>query len=97
MGGVKFPKPRTSRNSDYLAFVRTLPCVICEAPYAVPHHAGDNRGMALKCSDTRTIPLCTRCHTEMHQKGVITFQLVHNFDVKDSIIQTLERYIMENT
>lgn len=94
--GVKFPKPHTFRSERYLEFVRTLPCAVCGTPYVAPHHAGDDRGMSLKCSDTRTIPLCARCHTEMHQRGVITFQLVHNFDVKDSIIQTLERYVMEN-
>lgn len=96
MGGVRFPKEKTTRHPEYLDFVRTLPCCICDRPGPnEAHHAGADRGMGIKCNDTRAISLCSRCHAEWHSIGVKSFQEKHNVSVKDMVIVTLEAYIME--
>lgn len=57
------PKPEApERCPEWLAMVRKLPCCNCGArPPVDPHHEGP-RGVGQKCRDTRTAPLCRRCH-----------------------------------
>lgn len=61
----KGPPRRSSRVRDkaHLAWVRTLDCCWCHrrGP-SDPHHDTKERGMSQKADDTRTIPLCRRCH-----------------------------------
>lgn len=56
------------KNKPYLAFVRTLPCCNCGNPETEPHHIiGVGLGMmAGKASDIHTMPLCRKCHDEIH-------------------------------
>ena len=54
------------RDDGYLAFVRTQPCMDCQAPAPNdPHHFGP-RGMSQKTDDYRTVPFCRRCHDLWH-------------------------------
>lgn len=85
-------KTKTYRNKRYLEFIRTLPCCVCKG-FSEAHH-GDTGGLAVKCNDTRSIPMCSRCHQENHTVGKITFQVRHNIDFKDIQIRCLETYIM---
>lgn len=57
------PKPEApERCPEWLAMIRKLPCCNCGArPPCDPHHEGP-RGVGQKCRDTRTAPLCRRCH-----------------------------------
>ena len=48
-------------DAAYLAWVRTLPCLLCGA-HAEAAHTGHDGGMALKASDRSCVPLCHRCH-----------------------------------
>ena len=76
---LKFPKPgkkkKKTRQTDkaHLAFVAALPCLCCKliSPTVVPHHLmrDVNRGIGMKADDKHTIPLCHRCHTELHMNG----------------------------
>ena len=54
----------------YLAWIRQQPCWHCEAPPpSDPHHIkglGHFSGTGLKAPDIATVPLCRRCHTDMH-------------------------------
>lgn len=56
---------KPGRNRDYLAFVRSLPCVVChvdpgerviESAHTGPH------GLSQKASDYSAVPLCSPCH-----------------------------------
>ena len=57
------------RSEDYLAFVRSQPCLLCAAPApSDPHHYGP-RGLGQKTDDYRTVPLCRKCHDTLHAEG----------------------------
>lgn len=58
---VMRPKPFTDEDPEYLAFIRTQPCIICGRTHCVAAHHQPEKGqgtMGGKCSDYRTIPLC---------------------------------------
>lgn len=73
------------RSSRYLAWIRTLPCIVCrstrniEAAHTGPH------GMSQKAPDTSCIPLCHRHHQggedSLHKLGPRKFQQAHNLDI----------------
>lgn len=85
LGGVKphttarpehspVPRPRPpARDSGYLAFVRSKPCVACGSTRNVEaHHWGwAKKGLGEKVSDYRTIPLCAEHHQLFHTTGQI--------------------------
>jgi hypothetical protein len=53
------------RDDEWLKRIRLLPCVVCGAESAEPHHwASAYTGM--KCNDYLTVPVCRKCHTEIH-------------------------------
>lgn len=71
---------RTPRqhNEKHLAFIRTLPCICCgnnietQAAHirmADRTVAKSMTGIATKCDDRFTLPLCNREHDEQHRHG----------------------------
>ena len=77
---------KPTRNLKYLAWIRTLPCLVCgrttgvEAAHTGPH------GMAQKSPDTSAIPLCARHHRtgrdSYHRLGPRAFERHHHFDIR---------------
>lgn len=65
------------KNVKYLRWIRTLPCCHCGNPESEPHHIiGVGLGaMGLKASDIHTMPLCRRCHDELHREQGMTWAL----------------------
>lgn len=64
------PKRGPIRSATYLEFVAAHPCRACDAkPPSDAHHWGPTRGLGLKVSDVRTVPLCRRCHDHFHDHG----------------------------
>ena len=67
--GQKLPE----RDTDYLEYIRTRPCIICGRQHAGhAHHLKDMRlcGLSQKAPDWATMPLCPRCHmTIAHGTG----------------------------
>jgi hypothetical protein len=61
------------RSEKYLEFVRKHPCVGCLRTEEIQAHHFDKRnsggGTALKASDCQTVPLCPRCHQEVHRQN----------------------------
>lgn len=57
------------KDDRYLRWVRTLPCSHCGNPEAEPHHiiGIGASGMGTKADDIHTMPLCRRCHDEVHR------------------------------
>lgn len=53
---------------EYLDHVRGYPCFLCGEPQTDAHHI-EAGGTGTKGSDTHTIPLCRKCHNEVHQEG----------------------------
>ena len=76
-------KPK--RDSRYLAWIRTLPCVVCgcargiEASHTGPH------GLGQKSSDLSAIPLCYRHHRtgkdSYHRLGPQKFAQMHDLNI----------------
>lgn len=63
----------TMRNSTYLQFIRSRPCSFCAWSPCDPHHSikrfrpVSEAGLGQKGSDYLAIPLCRRCHGNLHQ------------------------------
>lgn len=91
---LNLEKRPPQRDEDFLAFIRLRPCCACfpgawsagvcpagSHGVSVAHHFGrTGKGMAQKCSDYETVPLCPRHHTEAHIKGGIRFQAENKID-----------------
>ena len=77
---------KPTRNLKYLAWIRTLPCLVCgritgvEAAHTGPH------GIAQKSSDTSAIPLCVRHHRaspdSYHRLGARAFERHHRVNIR---------------
>lgn len=56
----------------YLRHVRETPCLSCRSPYPSAHHLQrvGEKGMGLKSTDKWAVPLCHKCHMELHTGGL---------------------------
>jgi len=80
---------KPTRNSRYLAWIRTLPCIVCgvrrgiEASHTGPH------GLGQKSPDSSAIPLCARHHRtgndSYHRLGPRRFAQVHDLDIGEIV------------
>ncbi len=75
--------PRSPLN---LAWIRTLPCVVCGATgWIEASHTGPH-GLGQKSSDYSAIPLCSKHHRNgsdsYHKLGPRRFSEVHNLDLR---------------
>lgn len=53
------------RDAKRLAAIRKLPCVRCGHPDSQAAHSNssrDGKGRGIKADDSKTIPLCFKCH-----------------------------------
>lgn len=71
---------KRSRKHDeaHLAFIRQLPCLVCEDPtsteaahirFSDARAAKVNPGVGQKAHDYWTVPLCGKCHRAQHDAG----------------------------
>ena len=77
---------KPTRNLKHLAWIRTLPCLVCsrtrgvEAAHTGPH------GIAQKSSDTSAIPLCVRHHRtgpdSYYRLGARAFERHHRLNIR---------------
>ena len=74
--------PKTARSWRYLAWIRSLPCLVCGAVPSEAAHTGSDGGMKLKASDFSAVPLCGECHTtganSYHKLGKREFEVRRN-------------------
>jgi hypothetical protein len=66
---VKLTSKRVGyKDPKYLAWVRTHPCCACGAfpPNHAHHETLGGRGKSQKAPDSRSLPLCFRCHDDFH-------------------------------
>lgn len=53
------------RDAKRLAAIRKLPCIRCGNPNSQAAHSNssrDGKGRGIKADDSKTIPLCFKCH-----------------------------------
>ena len=58
--------------NPYLRHVRETPCLSCGSPYPSAHHLQrvGGKGMGIKTGDEWAVPLCHRCHMDLHTGGL---------------------------
>lgn len=68
---------KTLRSKEYLAFVRSHPCLVTDQEFdVVAHHLRHKPhggGMSLKPSDYRTVPLIPIEHHRLHAMGEVSY------------------------
>ena len=86
--GTRRKHPRI-RNGKHLAFIRTLPCVVCgtyrgvEAAHVKmgnPLYGKSHPGGAAKADDAFSLPLCMRHHDEQHGMSEADFWMALDID-----------------
>jgi hypothetical protein len=97
------PRRGPDRSPDYLAWMRTLPCIVCSrvsGGATVIEAAHTNvlgpRGIGQKSSDFSAIPLCAAHHREnldsYHVLGEKEFSHEHGIDLKDLVLRLQSRF-----
>ena len=86
----------TRRDKVYLDYIKTLPCICGYHIYGeiCPHHVCTG-GKALKCSDYETVPLCAKCHREIHQYGREWYEKNKSIKIDKYVIECLSQFIYQ--
>lgn len=90
----RFKEPH--EDAKRLAFIRTLPCVVCFAP--PPSEAAHLRlglagGIGMKPRDLWTVPLCHQCHARSHRgAGEVAFWREEINNSKPLLVSILRGY-----
>jgi len=87
---MNLQKQLTPRDSQYIAWLHTLPCMLCNKQGPVHAHHTKSGGMGIKGSDYSCIPVCSECHAEIHQhSGKGSFI---EADVLEDALERLQHY-----
>ena len=91
---MNLSKTKPDRDPKYLAYIRTMVCAVskCGNEQTIAHHI-ESGGMALKCSDYMTIPLCHTHHLEVH-RGKQTFCERYDLDTTDMVGTLVKDYVV---
>jgi hypothetical protein len=87
-------KPKRYENREYLNFIKSKPCCICETRKKIDPHHTKSKGSG--GSDLTAIPLCRRHHRICHDSGIETFQKKHQIDFKEIKLGLLQDFIEMN-
>ena len=102
---TSFPKNPPVEDKEYLAYIRTLPCMIytdgIRAQFhkdpcygEVWYHHIHTEGKNVKCSDYETVPLCIKHHTPgVHSIGKKTFSKKFGIDMIKKAAELKEAWI----
>jgi hypothetical protein len=73
-----------ARDWRYLAWIRSLPCLLCGCK-AEAAHTGNDGGTSQKASDYSAVPLCHHCHqsgqNSYHKLTRGPFEAFHNVNL----------------
>jgi len=50
------------KSPEYLAYIRSKPCIICNSSEVVAHHEPPKKMGGGNSTDYHCVPLCARCH-----------------------------------
>jgi hypothetical protein len=93
-------KDRTWRSEEYLAYVRTRPCVVTDLTTGVvAHHVRclGGGGMGLKPPDWMCVPLNQSEHSFLHDKGEASYWNDQGLDPVQLIGMTMLVYLAQRT
>lgn len=64
----KAPRARADADPQRLAFIRSCDCCACgkAGPSHAHHRTLSGRGKGQKSPDSETLPLCAKCHDDLH-------------------------------
>ena len=81
-------------SETYLAWVRTLDCAVCMAwAPSQPHH-WPPKGRVGCTDDTRTMPVCVRCHRRCHGEKVDGLAPIGTHEQTDAVNRTQIRFFL---
>ncbi len=97
------PRRGPDRNPDYLAWIRTLECVVCARMScgatvieAAHTNALGRRGIGQKTTDFSAVPLCAAHHRERldsyHRLGEQRFAQKHGIDLQELVLGLQTRF-----
>ena len=86
----RLEKPTREIDLDYLGFVRSHPCAVCNVTGVEAHHL---KTRASGGSDYTSVPLCASHHSEWHQLGNREFTDRHGVNLWRTNADLLRRYI----
>jgi len=100
------PRRGPDRSPDYLAWIRTLECVVCArvsrestAMEAAHTNVLGPRGMGQKTTDFSAIPLCAAHHRQnldsYHLLGEQGFSHKHGIDLKELVLRLQNRFWLQ--
>jgi len=76
---------KPARNSRYLAWIRTQPCLVCGSTRWIEAAHTGSHGLGQKSPDTSAVPLCVAHHRtgkdSYHRLGPRKFGDIHNLDL----------------
>jgi hypothetical protein len=79
-------KVKPARHPEYLQWIRTLPCSVCQTTRAVEAAHTGPHGLSQKSSDLSAIPLCVWHHRagddSYHKLGPRKFAEVHQLNIR---------------
>ena len=91
---MKFPKKKRYESPEYMAFIRTKCCLVCDSGETVPHHVVS---VGAGGSDLLTIPLCADHHNlrgdSVHRLGKTTFPEKHGLNIDAEMVRLLTEWI----
>jgi hypothetical protein len=73
-------RARAYGSPERRAWVKALPCLVCISIPSENAHVVTG-GMGRKADAASIVPLCHRCHRELHAIGVASFQDRHRLDL----------------
>ena len=77
--GKSIKRFRHRRNPAYVAFVRTMPCLVC---WRMPAEAAHVRSRGAGGNDVgNVVPLCHEHHMEQHTIGIRSFEQRHHVEL----------------
>ncbi len=92
-------KPRRIRDEQYLAWIRTQPCLTCDGgpdvEHIEAHHVREKGkgGTGTKPSDYRAVPLCRDAHSGYHGTGRENFERLYNINLEAEILRLNAEYL----
>jgi hypothetical protein len=79
------------RSARYLAWIRTLPCLVCGRTAGVKAAHTGPHGIAQKSADNSAVPLCARHHRtgrdSYHKLGARGFEQHHGLDLRAVVMR----------
>src|SRR5262245_58134471 len=65
-----FQERRRRIAEDYLRFLRSKPCLLCDRRDVVPHHLVSRKWREATRDDFLCLPACSQIHAQIHSLGL---------------------------